>query len=705
LKPRVPPRPAPKPARSTEAPDRRTVRTQRWLVAALCAIALLAYADSLGLGLALDSRVVVLGDSRIRGASAENLSLILGKDYWWPKAVDRLYRPVTTLSFLFNYAILGNGENPAGYHFLNLLLHMGNALLLYSLALRLFARAGPAFFAAALWAAHPIGTECVANIAGRADLLATMAILGGLLFYTRMKHDGGPPAWRRLAVFFAIAVAAVFSKETGATLVGLMLLWDLAFAEGPWRASLVRRLPAYAAAGAALALLGVARLLVFRTVPWPQQPFVDNPAAWAGFWTARLTALKALGIELGLLVWPLHLSSDRSYNQIPLANASDAGAWIALAAIVAILAVVVYRRKKDPLLFWAAGFLGITLLPVSNLIVLIGAISGERFLYLPSVGFAVALVALAYRLRRPKATQIALCALLTLYCGRTMARNLDWDSEIALATADLKTAPNSFRLHEALARALFLQDRQRNLDRAIAESEKAWSILRDLPPGRGFYETPAYLGMYYALKGEAAGGGASPDGRAWYAKALAMLLRGRDAMRATEKVFDQAQLAHGKPIQGRIGMPDLYVNMAVIYGSQGRLTEMVDAYRQAQTLDPAEADVYDSLAQSYVAQGNLERAAVMLIEKTQVDGYKPATLAALQQLYARIPGGGCAMAAQGGEWKLNPQCPLMQSEMCLAWADLAHVYMEGRRPQEARFLRDRALGRYGCPAEGYTGGP
>jgi hypothetical protein len=123
LKPRVPPRPAPKPARPTEAPGRRTVRTQRWLAAALCAIALIAYADSLGLGLALDSRVVVLGDSRIREASAQNLSLILAKDYWWPKAVDRLYRPVTTLSFLFNYAILGNGENPAGYHLLNLLLH------------------------------------------------------------------------------------------------------------------------------------------------------------------------------------------------------------------------------------------------------------------------------------------------------------------------------------------------------------------------------------------------------------------------------------------------------------------------------------------------------------------------------------------------------------------------------------------------------
>jgi hypothetical protein len=104
-----------------------------------------------------------------------------------------------------------------------------------------------------------------------------------------------------------------------------------------------------------------------------------------------------------------------------------------------------------------------------------------------------------------------------------------------------------------------------------------------------------------------------------------------------------------------------------------------------------------------VADGNLERAAVILIEKTQVDGYKPATVAAIQQLYARIPGGGCAIGSQNGEWKLNPDCPLMRTDMCLAWADLAHVYVEGRRPEEARFLRDRALGRYGCPAEPYAG--
>jgi protein O-mannosyl-transferase len=158
--------------------------------AALFAIALAAYANSFWLGLAQDSKVIVAQDARLREVTADNLKLILTKNYWWPLGGDGLYRPVTTLSLLFNYAVLGNGQNAAGYHVVNFLLHAINVWLLYELALLLFRRAGPAFFAAALWAVHPIGTEAVTSIVGRADLLAAMSVLGGLLLYIRGRDRG-----------------------------------------------------------------------------------------------------------------------------------------------------------------------------------------------------------------------------------------------------------------------------------------------------------------------------------------------------------------------------------------------------------------------------------------------------------------------------------------------------------------------------------
>ena len=175
--------------------------------AALLLIALAAYANSFGLGLAQDSKAIVTGDARLHAVTVDNLKLIFGKNYWWPKAGDGLYRPVTTLSLLFNYAVLGNGPNAAGYHAVNFLLHAMNVWLLYELALILFRRAGPAFFAAALWAVHPIGTEAVTSIVGRADLLAAMSVLGGLLLYVK-----GQRPWKPIALF-AIATAGVFAKE------------------------------------------------------------------------------------------------------------------------------------------------------------------------------------------------------------------------------------------------------------------------------------------------------------------------------------------------------------------------------------------------------------------------------------------------------------------------------------------------------------
>ena len=63
-----------------------------------------------------------------------------------------LYRPLTTLSLLFNYAVLGNRTRPAGYHLMNWILHAVNATLVYLLALRLLKQIAPAFAAAAIWA-------------------------------------------------------------------------------------------------------------------------------------------------------------------------------------------------------------------------------------------------------------------------------------------------------------------------------------------------------------------------------------------------------------------------------------------------------------------------------------------------------------------------------------------------------------------------
>ncbi len=224
-------------------------RPRQWLAAGvLTIIALLAWRNSVESGFVFDNKTQLLDDTRIQKATPQNLTLILDHTYWWPNEETGLYRPVTTLSYLFNYAILGNADRPAGYHWINLLLHIGNVLLVFFLARRLVGLEDfwPAFLIASVWAVHPVLTESVTNIVGRADLLAGMTVLGGLLVYLRSTEATG---WRRaewLAGLAAITAVGVFCKESAVTVAGIVALYEfvwwkrermralLASASSPW---------------------------------------------------------------------------------------------------------------------------------------------------------------------------------------------------------------------------------------------------------------------------------------------------------------------------------------------------------------------------------------------------------------------------------------------------------------------------------------
>src|SRR5439155_14226275 len=119
------------------------------LLLLLGTVALAAYANSFSAAFPQDSKARILRDPRLREASVANIERILTEDYWWPIVESGLYRPVTTISYLFNYAVLANGGRPQGYHWVNFLLHYINAVLVYVLARRLFARGEVAFFTAA----------------------------------------------------------------------------------------------------------------------------------------------------------------------------------------------------------------------------------------------------------------------------------------------------------------------------------------------------------------------------------------------------------------------------------------------------------------------------------------------------------------------------------------------------------------------------
>jgi tetratricopeptide (TPR) repeat protein len=682
---------APKPDAAPE--NRPGPKIAPWMLrTALVAITLAVYANVLWCGFALDG-YVIRRDARVRALSSQNLALIWNKPYWWPNPTDRIYRPVTTSSLLLNFTVLRSGDSAFGYHAVNLVLHLVNVLLVFELLRKLLGKSWPAAFATALWGVHPVGPDAVANIVGRADLLAAMSVLGSLLLYIRIVERRGRRAGLLAIGLFAVATLGLLSKENAAVLIGLMVVCDLAFEFGR-RAPLERRIPAYVAAGAALLVWEILRLRVFNDSPWPQMNFADNPLLGAGFWTARFNAVTIIAMELWLLVWPMRLSADRSYDQIPVVGFGDAGAWLALLTVAAILTLVVVRRRQDSVIFWATGFFALTLLPASNLIVIIAATMAERFLYLPAIGFAVAVAVLANRFVPRRVAFPLLASLIVLAGVRTYARNWSWKDELRLS-ADVESAPRSERLHHMRSEDLYDLDHKANLDAAIREMELAWEVVRSLPPARIPPSNPAILAFYYREKGDAAG---EPAARGWYEKSVALALRARKASEAAEKEFDESQLLHNKPPASRIGYQPVYLTLGNDYVSLGRHHEAIEAYRYGIGIKPDNPEFYLRLADAYNAVGDPRSAAVAAIEKTLLFGFSPDVLVRLKTAYQTFADASCAIAQRGERQALDLTCPRVRGDMCLAYRDLYRHFETARDSERAKTQRDTAVNAYGCPA-------
>ena len=506
-----------------------------WLACLLlCAIALVVYSNSFQSGLVLDSRYFVLEDSRIRLPTQQNLALILNHTLWWPRAESGLYRPITTLSLLFNYAILGNSDHPAGYHWINLFLHTVNVLLVFALARRLMGDLRPAFLVAALWAVHPALTESVTNIAGRADLLAGVAILSALLMYLKSAEASGWPRVAWLVGVGAATTAGVFCKENAAAIPAVIALYELTWWKpGRWRGLLL----SMAAMSPAFLAMWWTRSRVHAGLTTDGIPFVDNPIAAAGFWTGRLTAIKVLGKYLALLIWPAHLSADYSYPQIPLANGSPADwSYCLLVAALGFALIFLYRRNK--IAFFAVAFAFVTLLPTSNLIIPIGTIMAERFLYLPAIGVSLCVTLILYSLASRTflgywAPFFAGLLIVAALGARTWARNADWLDDVTLWSAAVRTSPLSFKSHIGLAKALLAQDRDLTIDRALAEEEQGLALIDSLPAALSGSDFYIRAGMLYADRGDMLR--AQPESASKYKRARELLLRGRSILHAEER--------------------------------------------------------------------------------------------------------------------------------------------------------------------------
>ena len=676
---------------------------RRWLACAgLCALTWLAYSNSLAGGMVLDNKVLLLEDPRVRAVTPENISLILEKSYWWPYIESALYRPVTTFSYLFNYAVLGNAGKPAGYHGINLVLHTGNVLLLFAVALRLGRQFWPAFFIAAIWAVHPLSTEAVTNIIGRADLLAAGATLGGFLAYLHASESEGPKRLRWLLVAALATTIGVFSKESAVAVLGVVILYDLTFRFRT--APLSRLVTGWTAIVVPLLFLWYQRAVVLSGVS-ATFPVVDNPIIGADFWTGRLTAVAVIPRYLWLLVWPQRLSADYSYNQIPLASGGVED-WLAWMVVLAAIGGTLSIFTRSRLMFFVASAAFICFVPASNLLVLSGTIMAERLVYLSS---ACVMACVVIALHAPalgrwrNVVTAALCIIAVGFAARTWIRNADWRDDLTLWAATARTSPQSFKAHGALAEALYNSDASHsNLAQVIAEKEISLSIVKDtrdpVQISLPYREAAAYYLEYGESLLQHEKGSASSDRSTDAFRRASTHVKRYLSLIEAERATSQPAAAPADPRAGNItkDAADAYRLLSSVSLHLTDLDGAADAARHAQALEPLNPISYRSLAAVLLEQRRYDSAAVALLTGVMLTGNADLRAAAIDLYRAGLDQKGCAVTASPNGPSLDASCAIVQQHMCAASREAAGIQRAQGRADLAQGLDALAAREFKC---------
>ncbi len=646
-------------------------------------LTVLAYANSLSGGFVLDSRILVLADPRLRALSSASLSNIFAHTYWWPYAETPLYRPLTTLSFLLNYSVLGGTDHAVGYHVVNLILHLGNVMLVWTLARRLIRRPWLAAAAAAVWAVHPLGTEAVTNIVGRADLLSTFGVLLAFLAYVQAAESDASARGRWMLVTLLGTLIATLSKESAVALVGVVVLFDLTRAPRPQLSSVI---VGWSAVAAPILLFLAVRSHVVVSTSADAFPFVDNPILGASFLQGRWTAVTVLGRYVALWLWPAKLSADYSFQQIPLATGAAAD-WLFTLLLIAAVAAAAASVRLGRIPFFCAAAAFILLLPASNLIYATGTIMAERLMYLPAAFLVLAIGSACDTLdeRLPGPVVLAAVGVIALvFAARTFTRNADWRDELTLWTATVRSAPASFKAHSGLAEAVRQSDPSgAQHDRVIAEKTQSLAILAGAPRpeqnAKALYEAATYHMERAEWRASHPSAGAPTPGAEDYREAIALAERFL-ALKPPESDAAEARrllsVAYRETVQG------------------GKAVEMAEQAAAARPFDPMS---YSALASSLVAVNRQDDAAQQLMTGFMVTG-NPALRAALIDLYrGGLDADKCAVTETASNVLLNQSCTIVRRHLCSAALESSRIHQAAGHADLAARAR-ASLKTFNCDA-------
>jgi Tfp pilus assembly protein PilF len=400
---------------------------------ALIAVTLALFAPAMGFDFGgLDDMPYVSENPMTRdGFSAESLK------WAWTTNLLGYWAPLLWMSFMLDGTLFG--PEPWGFHATNVLLHALNAALVFWMLRRWTGRRWAAFWAALLWAVHPLRVESVAWITERKDVLSGLFFFLCLLAYGRAQAGGRPSRGWTWTAAGCLALGLLVKPVLVTVPFVLLLLdvWPLGRVRWEWADIRARGF----------------RLVMEKWPFWLLALALGAVSWFANFGPGRLaTPQPPLLLRLGLLprnylaylwqtVWPADLSVLYNRPQFTVEMLV-----LALVVLGLLTAGAWGCRQRHPagLVGWL-WFLGMLVPSIGFIWVGTTEGAGDRFTYLPHVGLTVVLAGAAVR-ARPGGWFHVLAAVLTLALAWGAWRQLEiWRNSEALFARAVKVADRNGR--------------------------------------------------------------------------------------------------------------------------------------------------------------------------------------------------------------------------------------------------------------------
>jgi protein O-mannosyl-transferase len=584
------PKAVPATAKPVSEPKRPVVSAQsgmkvlagHWYIVILVAVAFLVNAATINNGYTLDDPFFTRENPLVKQGTASIPEFFKHAAYYGVfKNHDASYRPFMLISFAIEKQLVGDFSAKVG-HLVNLLLFCGQIIALFVLLRRVFNKYSVyvPFFIVLLFELHPIHTEVVASIKSRDEILALLFTSLCMLQSFKYIDTNKMLHFILSGVYF---FCALMCKETPICFVAIVPLTIYFF-----RDAKVKHIATAVAPYLVVAAVYMAMRMAFIESDGQKVVILTNNNALMAATTYADKLATALYIQLKyimLLVYPHPLSYDYSYNQIPIIGFANIKAISAVVVLGALIFYAFKNLKKKDVFSYSILFYAALVALTANILVDIGATMAERFVYMASLGYCIALVFLIGKLLKvdlvtpspPNASKAftVFIAIAAMYGVKTFARNADWKDNMTLYESGIQTAPDSWRANNLLG----------------SEYTKLINSEKDPALKMEYYHKAVYhLGRSIEIL---------PSPEALVLKGFAYIFGGQD---------DSAAMCYRLVLKADPMNHGAVNNMGSIYLRKSMFDSAIRMLEPYALKDSTQTDILGNLAAAYGNSGNLQKA-------------------------------------------------------------------------------------------------